>query len=82
MDTQTEAGKAFLDMLRVFAEFETNLRREHQLEGIAATKVRRPLNRPRREDWIGLLRWVQSNPLLAQSRLPALKCRPVRGGTP
>ena len=34
------AGKAFLDMLGVFAEFETNLRRERQLEGIAAAKVK------------------------------------------
>ena len=31
---------AFLDMLGVFAEFETNLRRERQLEGIAAAKLR------------------------------------------
>jgi len=36
IDTSTAAGKAFLDMLGVFAEFETNLRRERQLEGIAA----------------------------------------------
>jgi hypothetical protein len=34
------AGKAFLDMLGVFAEFETNLRRECQMEGIAAAKLR------------------------------------------
>jgi DNA invertase Pin-like site-specific DNA recombinase len=40
IDTQNAAGKAFLDMLGVFAEFETNLRRERQLEGIAAAKVR------------------------------------------
>lgn len=33
-------GKAFLDMLGAFAEFETNLRRERQLEGIAAAKAR------------------------------------------
>ncbi len=39
IDTSTSAGKAFLDMLGVFAEFETNLRRERQLEGIAAAKV-------------------------------------------
>ena len=31
IDTTTSAGKAFLDMLGVFAEFETNLRRERQL---------------------------------------------------
>jgi DNA invertase Pin-like site-specific DNA recombinase len=40
VDTGTAAGKAFLDMLGVFAEFETNLRRERQLEGIRAAKVR------------------------------------------
>jgi DNA invertase Pin-like site-specific DNA recombinase len=40
VDTDTAAGKAFLDMLGVFAEFETNLRRERQLEGIRAAKER------------------------------------------
>ena len=40
VDTGTAAGKAFLDMLGVFAEFETNLRRERQLEGIAQAKAR------------------------------------------
>jgi len=39
IDTSTAAGKAFLDMLGVFAEFETNLRRERQLEGIAKAKA-------------------------------------------
>jgi DNA invertase Pin-like site-specific DNA recombinase len=38
IDTSTAAGKAFFDMLGVFAEFETNLRRERQMEGIAAAK--------------------------------------------
>jgi DNA invertase Pin-like site-specific DNA recombinase len=33
VDTGNAAGKAFLDMFGVFAEFETNLRRERQLEG-------------------------------------------------
>lgn len=40
LDTSTAAGKAFFDMLGVFAEFETNLRRERQAEGIAAAKQR------------------------------------------
>jgi DNA invertase Pin-like site-specific DNA recombinase len=40
INTHSAAGKAFLDMLGVFAEFETNLRRERQLEGIAAAKAR------------------------------------------
>ena len=39
IDTSTSAGKAFVDMLGVFAEFETNLRRERQLEGIAKAKA-------------------------------------------
>jgi DNA invertase Pin-like site-specific DNA recombinase len=40
VDTSTSAGKCFLDMLGVFAEFETNLRRERQMEGIAKAKER------------------------------------------
>lgn len=40
IDTSTAAGKAFLDMLGVFAEFETNLRKERQLEGIAKAKAK------------------------------------------
>jgi DNA invertase Pin-like site-specific DNA recombinase len=40
IDTGSAAGKAFLDMLGVFAEFETNLRRGRQLEGISAAKAR------------------------------------------
>jgi len=39
IDTTTAAGKCFLDMLGVFAEFETNLRKERQLEGIAKAKA-------------------------------------------
>ena len=40
VDTSSAAGKAFFDMLGVFAEFETNLRRERQAEGIASAKLR------------------------------------------
>ena len=40
IDTSTAAGEAFLDMLGAFAEFEINLRRERQMEGIAAVKAR------------------------------------------
>jgi len=39
IDTSTASGKAFLGMLAIFAEFETNLRRERQLEGIAKAKA-------------------------------------------
>jgi DNA invertase Pin-like site-specific DNA recombinase len=39
IDTSTAAGKCFLDMLGVFAEFETNLRRERELDGIGKAKA-------------------------------------------
>ena len=39
INTSTAAGKAFLDMLSVFAEFETALRRGRQLEGIRKAKA-------------------------------------------
>ena len=39
IDTSTAAGKCFLDMLGVFAEFQTNLRGERQFEGIAKAKA-------------------------------------------
>ena len=38
IDTSTAHGKAFLGMLATFAEFETNIRKERQLEGIAKAK--------------------------------------------
>ena len=40
IDTRTSAGKAFLDMLGVFSEFETNLRKERQIEGVRKAKER------------------------------------------
>lgn len=40
VDTSTAAGKAFLDMLGVFAELETNLRKERQAEGIQNAKAK------------------------------------------
>ena len=38
IETETASGRCFLDMLAVFSEFETNLRRERQMEGIAKAK--------------------------------------------
>ena len=38
ISTGDATSKCFLDMLGVFAELETNLRRERQLEGIAKAK--------------------------------------------
>ena len=39
IDTSTPAGVAFLQMLGVFAQFETALRKERQAEGIAKAKA-------------------------------------------
>ena len=39
VDTSTPAGRAFLQMLGVFAQFETALRKERQMEGIAKAKA-------------------------------------------
>jgi DNA invertase Pin-like site-specific DNA recombinase len=39
IDTSTVAGVAFLQMLGVFAQFETAIRKERQLEGIARAKA-------------------------------------------
>ena len=38
IDTSNAMGKMFFDMLGVFAEFETNIQRERQMEGIAKAK--------------------------------------------
>jgi DNA invertase Pin-like site-specific DNA recombinase len=40
IDTSTPAGKMFLGMLGVFAEFDTGVRRERRLEGIAVAKAK------------------------------------------
>ncbi len=39
IDTNTAAGQAFLEMLGVFADFEMNLRKERQREGIAKARA-------------------------------------------
>jgi len=61
IDTSTEAGKASLDMLGVFAEFEMNIRRERQLEGVAKAKAegrymgRKPTARDKSEQVLELI---------------------------
>lgn len=39
IDTSTASGECFLQMLAVFAEFESSLRRERQMAGIAKAKA-------------------------------------------
>lgn len=61
VDTSNASGKFFLDMLGVFAEFETNLRRERQLEGIERAKRegkykgRKPTARTKTDDVMELI---------------------------
>ena len=38
IDTSDAAGRAFLGMLAVFAQFETDIRRERQMDGIAKAR--------------------------------------------
>ena len=40
ISTKDATSKCFLDMLGVFAEFETSIRKERQLEGIAKAKAK------------------------------------------
>jgi DNA invertase Pin-like site-specific DNA recombinase len=60
INTSTAAGKAFLNMLGVFAEFETNIRKERQMEGIAKAKAsgvykgRKPLSKDVKEEIVRL----------------------------
>lgn len=39
IDTSTSAGRALFGMLAVFAQFETDIRKERQMEGIAKAKA-------------------------------------------
>ena len=39
VDTSTSAGRAFFGMLSTFAQFENDIRRERQMEGIARAKA-------------------------------------------
>lgn len=56
IDTSTASGKAFLAMLGVFAEFETNLRKERQMAGIAKAKAEGRANgRPKTNDYNAIL---------------------------
>lgn len=67
-NTSTASGKAFLLMLGVFAEFETNLHAERQAAGIAAAKAkgkhlgRKPLLNNEQKSEIILLSKEGKNP--------------------
>jgi DNA invertase Pin-like site-specific DNA recombinase len=67
VDTATAAGKAFFGMLAVFAQFETDVRRERQAEGIA-----RIMNDPK----LRLSKYKGAKPRIDSARVQTLK----RGG--
>ena len=72
IDTRTPHGKAFLGMLAVFAEFETNIRKERQLEGIAKAKTegkytgRKPTSKAKKAEMLELLAQGMSKPKIAE----------------
>jgi len=72
IDTRTPTGKAFLGMLAIFAEFETNIRKERQLEGIARAKKqgkfkgRKPTAQAKKLEMLKLLESGMSKPKIAK----------------
>jgi DNA invertase Pin-like site-specific DNA recombinase len=64
VDTATSAGKAFFGMLAVFAQFETDVRRERQAEGIA-----RIMNDPK----LRLSKYKGAKPRIDPARVQTLK---------
>lgn len=72
IDTSTSTGKAFLGMLATFAEFETNIRKERQLEGITKAKKegkykgRKPTAKLLKPKMLKLLEGGMSKPKIAK----------------
>src|SRR5215210_8624063 len=56
IDTSTAAGRCFLQMLGVFSEFETAIRKERQMEGIAKAKAA-PVSKMIRMAGASMNRW-------------------------
>ena len=73
INTKTSTGKAFLGMLATFAEFETNIRKERQLEGIAKAKKngkykgRKATAQEKKPEMLNLLNSGMSKPKIAKS---------------
>ena len=81
VDTSTAAGKAFFDMLGVFAEFETNVRRERKAKGIAAAKQRATYRgRAPRIDMDAIKHRLAMG--LSPTAIARERCHPSRGVTP
>jgi DNA invertase Pin-like site-specific DNA recombinase len=72
VDTSTSAGRAFFGMLATFAQFETDVRRERQLEGIAKVKAD---PKERRDKYAG------RKPSVNRSRILELATAGMKPGT-
>jgi DNA invertase Pin-like site-specific DNA recombinase len=70
VDTSTAAGRALFGMLAVFAAFETDVRRERQMEGIAMAKRQGAYKGGR-----GPLDWARVKQLARDGRGPAAIAR-------
>ena len=68
IDTSTAAGKAFFDMLGVFAEFETNIRHDRQMEGI-----KRAIRDKEVSDITGRLKYGGRAPTIDADRIRKLR---------
>ena len=76
VDTSTAAGKAFFDMLSVFAEFETNLRRERQRGAVEVM----PLDEQESPHVVRTYRMsIRQHPARSTSTLPTLPGGSVAG---
>jgi DNA invertase Pin-like site-specific DNA recombinase len=90
VDTATSAGRAFFGMLAVFAQFETDVRRERQSEGIAKAKKAGVYTggKPRigRSDVLGRLAAgdspSQGARALGVSRMSVYRIKDEQSGTP
>lgn len=68
IDTCTASSKAFLQMLEVFAEFETNIRKERQMAGIAKAKSQG--------------KYLGRKPALTQSQKDEIRTKKTNGMNP
>ena len=73
IDTSTPIGKALLQRLAVFAEFETSIRKERQMDGIAKAKAkgvrfgRRAKTTPEKVEQIKRMRETMTVPQIMKS---------------
>lgn len=75
-DTTAATGRLFLTMLGAFAEFETSLRRERQMEGISKAKAEGAI-KVAQSRWIGPPSSVSMRRDEAHENISALQHSPI-----